>query len=141
MKRLEDIPKKTLFKVPDGYFDRLPGVIQARVAEKPAQSVWVKAGRYTLKYAVPAIVLGLVALTLWNGPSRQSTEEILAGIESEQLVAYLEETDINADDILMSLDLEQIEVDAIQEEAFEEIGLDDMDVEALSEEFDSIQQQ
>jgi hypothetical protein len=34
MKKLEDIPKKTIFEVPEGYFDKLPGVIQSRIAEQ-----------------------------------------------------------------------------------------------------------
>jgi len=138
MKKLEEIPKKTLFEVPEGYFDRLPGIIQVRVAEKPKQAAWVTTGRYTLKYALPAVMLILVSIVIW-GPSRQSTEDILAGIDSEQLVAYLEETDINTDDILSSLDLEQVEIDAIEEETFQEIGLDEVDMEEWTNEFDTIQ--
>ena len=32
MKKLEDIPKKEIFDVPDGYFEKLPGKIQARIS-------------------------------------------------------------------------------------------------------------
>ena len=34
MKKLEEIPKKEVFKVPEGYFENLPGIIQARVAQQ-----------------------------------------------------------------------------------------------------------
>ncbi|MBL7864426.1 MAG: hypothetical protein JNK10_06100 [Cyclobacteriaceae bacterium] len=139
MKRLEDIPKKTIYEVPDGYFDRLPGAIQARVAQQPKTSAWVS-GRYAIKYALPLLALVVVAVVFISGPSNQSAEEILAGIDSEQLVAYLEETDINADDLMTELDLDPEEIIAIEEGAFDEINLDDSDMESLTDEFETIQQ-
>lgn len=139
MKRLEDIPKKTIYEVPDGYFDRLPAAIQARVAQKPNASALVT-GRYVLKYALPLVALIAVSVVFLSGPSNQSAEEILAGIDSEQLVAYLEETDINADDLMTELDLDPEEVIAIEEGAFDEINLDDSDMESLTDEFETIQQ-
>jgi hypothetical protein len=53
MKKLEDISKKNIFEVPDGYFEKLPGIIQARVA-KPESTPWFVP---TLKFALPIVAV------------------------------------------------------------------------------------
>ncbi|MDZ4715684.1 MAG: hypothetical protein SH819_09465 [Cytophagales bacterium] len=135
MKRLEDIPKKTLFEVPEGYFEKLPGVIQARVAVREEQSVWSPFLSYGLKVALPIVVLVVAALFFWPNSAAKTPEQMLASIESEQLVAYLRETDLNADDFLDAVPLDQFEVDALQENAINEMNFNDMDLEALANEF------
>ena len=137
MKRLEDIPKKHLFEVPEGYFDRLPGLIQARVSKKEEQSAWQPYLGYGLKFALPTFAIGVVALFLWTGPTAQSAEEVLASINSEQLVAYLQETDLNADDFLDAVPLDQFEVEALQENAIQEMNFDGIDFDELAKEFDA----
>ena len=133
MKKLEDIPKKTLFEVPEGYFERLPGVIQARVAEKQPESAWRS---YAVKYALPSVAVIAVAVFFWSGPATGTAEELLAGIDSEQLVAYLAESELNADELLESIPLDQDEADRIEENALEEIELSDYDLDELENEFD-----
>ncbi len=134
MKKLEDIPKKTLFEVPDGYFDRLPGVIQARVTEKQPELAW---GSFALKFALPAVALVAVAVFFWNGPAALSSEELLAGIDSEQLVAYLGESELNSDDLLEFVPLDQEEASALEDNALNEIELTDLDLDELEQEFDT----
>ncbi len=134
MNKLEDIPKKTLFEVPEGYFDRLPGIIQARVAEKRPEVAW---GSFAVKFALPAVALVAAGLFFWSGPTAMSTEDMLAGIDSEQLVAYLGESELNADDLLESVPLDQDEASALEDDALNEIELSDIDLEELEQEFDS----
>lgn len=136
MKKLEDIPKKQLFEVPEGYFDHLPGLIQVRVSKQEEQSAWQPYLGYGLKFAIPTLAIGVVALFLWNGPTPQSAEEVLASINSEQLVAYLQETDLNADDFLDAVPLDQFEVEALQENAIKAMDFDDIDFDELAKEFD-----
>lgn len=136
MKKLEDIPKKQLFEVPEGYFDRLPGLIQARVSRQEKQSVGQPYLRYGLKYALPTFAIAVVTLFLWTGPTTQSAEEVLASISSEQLVAYLQETDLNADDFLDAVPLDQLEVEALQENVIQEMNFDDIDFDEFVKEFD-----
>ncbi len=131
MKKLEDIPKKDIFDVPDGYFDRLPGVIQARVAGTKRESSWLPTFTQGLKYALPVMVIGVVSFFFFSKPQEQSAEMTIASIESGQLVAYLEDSDISADDLLESIPLEQHEADAIEQNSME-IG--DSDLENLSNE-------
>lgn len=127
MKDLNDIPKKEIFEVPDGYFEHLPQVIQSRITkpkkqERPYLQVVV---RYAL-----AIVIAFVVLWLWFGPSKQQTaEELLAGVQAEELIQYLNETGVELDDIFSSLEIDEVEVDRIEEEVFglfpEETTLDE----------------
>ncbi len=137
MKRLEDIPKKTLFEVPEGYFDRLPGVIQARVASQQPESAWSGYGQMAVRFALPVVVIAAAAVFFLNNPEAASTEELLASIESEQLVAYLEETEVNTDDLLEFAPLEAEEVQALEEDAFGEYILEEIDLEELENEFDT----
>jgi hypothetical protein len=90
MKKLEDIPKKDLFKAPDGYFDKLPGIIQARVAKPEPKSIWVP----VLKFALPVLALVTVGVFWFSNPTVQNVETELAGINTEQLMAYLDNTEV-----------------------------------------------
>ena len=136
MKKLEDIPKKMLFEVPEGYFDKLPGVIQARVSEKRPESAWAGFGSFAVKFALPVIAVIAAGVFYLSSPVTVSAEELLAGIDSEQLVAYLQESDLNADDLLESIPLDLEEADAIEEDALDEMKLNDLDMEELANEFD-----
>ncbi|CAN5493826.1 hypothetical protein BH10BAC4_BH10BAC4_16780 [soil metagenome] len=133
MKKLEDIPKKDIFEVPDGYFDRLPGVIQARVAGTKRESVWLPYLTQSLKYALPVVVIGVVSFFYLSKPQEQSAEMMIASINSGQLVAYLEDSDISTDDLLENIPLNHDEADAIQQNSME-ISVGDADLEDLSNE-------
>ena len=135
MKNLENIPKKNVFEVPEGYFDRLPGIIQARVAQEKRESFWVFSFRYSVKYALPALAIVIIAFFFWSKPAGQSTDDLLASVDSASLVAYLEDSDISSDDLLESIPLQTDEADAIQENTMEEIQADDLDLKALGDEF------
>jgi hypothetical protein len=123
MKKLEDIPKKRVFDVPDGYFDDLPGIIQARVAKPvgetaPARPVFA----YALRYALPVFVLAAIGIFwLYQQPTTASPEDILASIETEDLVAYLQTTDFTTDELLDEVSLNDNDVEQIEAAAF---GLD-----------------
>jgi len=92
MKKLEDLSRDNIFKVPDGYFEQLPGIIQARVA-KPAPQPWFIP---VLKFAIP--VLFVAAMTVWFTSGNGTTiEDQLSKIQTEQLIAYLEESELSVD--------------------------------------------
>jgi hypothetical protein len=93
MKKLEDIPKKTVFKVPDGYFEQLPTVIQARMAEEAGRSPLAGVFSFSLKYALPAIAL-VVAGIVWFRPE-PSIEGQLGEIDADQIALYLDNTYAN----------------------------------------------
>ena len=134
MKNLENIPKKNVFEVPEGYFDSLPGIIQARITQEKPFSIRYRVV-YSLKYALPVLAIVLIAFFFWSKPAGQSTEDLLASVDSSSLVAYLEDSDISSDDLLESIPLQTEEVDAIQENSMDEIQANDLDLKTLRDEF------
>ena len=123
MKRLEDIPKKEIFTVPDGYFENLPSVIQARIANEIKIEEKNPAFGFALKYALPAVVI-LIALTLWFRMGTQpvknvNAESLLASIQTEDLVAYLNESDLTTDEVLESVEFNADDLDEIEESVYE----------------------
>ncbi|MBT1688065.1 hypothetical protein [Dawidia soli] len=128
--KLEDIPKKEIFTAPEGYFDTLPGVIQARVAKQtPAiRPVW----RYSLRYALPAVVL-FAAGILWYTRQASSPQDILEGIATEELMSYLEESEGLSTEELLDTDLlDTDDAQAIEQEVYH-LDLDDDVLDAIED--------
>ena len=134
MKKLEDIPKKDVFKVPEGYFENLPTIIQSRVAAKSKEKAFFPGFSLALRYALPVVVLGVVGY-FWLGPKaeQQSAESILSTIETEDLVAYLNETDLTTDELLESVQLDANDVDELEGEIYGEDLTDENFEEILDE--------
>lgn len=126
MKKLEDIPKNNPFTVPDGYFDKLPGVIQARIDAGKAKTA-VPYLRYAFQYAVPVVVL-VVAAVLYFRPQPQSAsyDDILASVSTEQLAVYLTDSDLTTDEIVDAGTLDEESAEAIEAEVFTDIDFDDI---------------
>jgi len=115
MKKLDDIPKENIFEVPEGYFDRLPLKIQARIEQSTATktNLRVPAWRLTFRYAVPVAVIILVAVYFLMPKQVKNTEDLLAEIASEHLIAYLHESDITESDLLEILKFDETDADSL----------------------------
>jgi hypothetical protein len=126
MKQLSDIPRKNIFEVPEGYFDRLPAIIQART--QPSASVRPRfSGNPVVRYAFYSllVVLSVAALYLWlQPPAHPSAESLLAEVEVEYLMEYLEESDISVDEVWQEFGVEEAE--AIENEVFESLWNDNI---------------
>ena len=118
MKKLEDIPKNSPFKVPEGYFDRLPGMIQARIAEKSDVKEAKPYFRYALQYALPVVVLAIVAVIYLVPPATQNVDTLLASVSTDELVAYLEDSEITTEELLEEMTLDNESVEAIESEVY-----------------------
>jgi hypothetical protein len=118
MKKLEDISKNHPFKVPEDYFDQLPGVIQSRVAEKSNVKEVKPYFRYALQYALPVVVLVVVAIIYLIPTNPKSVDSLLASVTTEELVAYLEQSEITTEELLESMDLNIENVEAIESEVY-----------------------
>ena len=125
MKKLEDIPKNHPFKVPEGYFDKLPGVIQARITEKGEVKEAKPYFRYALQYALPVIILAIVAVIYFIPKGDQSVDTMLASVSTEELVAYLESSEITTEELLEEMTLDTESVEAIESEVY--FNFDDME--------------
>ena len=139
MKKLDDIPKKSAFEAPEGYFDRLPGIIQARLTQtevdRNTESGWLVYLGYSLKYALPVVAIAAASFFYLNMPGDQSTEYLLASVDTGYLVAYLEDADVSTDDLLENVSLDHDEASAIHESTMDEIIVNDQDAEVLKNEF------
>lgn len=95
----EGLSKKLPFREPEeGYFDQLPQQIMARLPESAPRGRRSLVGK--LQWAVPAMLVVLVAVGYWFLPTGQTTEtDLLAGLTEEELVAYLDEA-LQAEDVL-----------------------------------------
>lgn len=126
MKRLEDIPKKNIFQVPDGYFEKLPGVIHARVA-KPEKAVWFVP---MLKYALPVLAVVVLGILWFSNPKGNSFDEQLASIQTEQLIAYLDDSDLNFDELTESVTWSETDLVELEETVFNSFDFagDELDV-------------
>src|SRR5258706_2946393 len=135
MKKLDDIPKKNIFEVPDGYFDRLPLKIQARV-ETTKQTHTLPVWNLALRYAMPIVIVGF-ALAYFLKPTTPETEEILASISNEHLVAYLQESDISESDLLEIANFNETDADSLSQHLNDTL-LGDFDPDSYREEFKSV---
>jgi hypothetical protein len=114
MKNLENIPKKNIYEVPEGYFDKLPGIIQARIATEAPEVRKNLFLTYSVRFALPALLIGVVAYLFWPNAQPSSAEELLAGIETPYLVDYLEEVSIGEDVMVENDDLTETDVAEIE---------------------------
>ncbi|MEQ8302765.1 MAG: hypothetical protein RIB47_05185 [Cyclobacteriaceae bacterium] len=117
MKKLDDIPKKSIYEVPEGYFDKLPGIIQSRIADE--KKVYERPAYFqlALKYALP--VLALIAVLFFvvrNDEVTGNPEEMLATISSEELAIYLQESDLTTDELLEEVDLNELDLEGLNME-------------------------
>ncbi|MDL5047107.1 hypothetical protein QQ054_13870 [Oscillatoria amoena NRMC-F 0135] len=127
MKKLDDIPKNGFFEPPDGYFDRLPGIIQARVAEVNPRQAERPYIRYALRYALPVVLFAAISIFLIRPKTTPGAEDMLASVSTTDLVSYLEETDVTVEQLLNAIEVNDDLVDAIEEEVYSLLPLDDLE--------------
>ncbi len=143
--KLDDIHKKNIYKVPDEYFDDLPGRIQKRISEKntPRESFsfnW----SLTTKIALPvAAMIAIILLVVLNPRENNSTnlsyEAMLENVSSESMISFLELEDITSDDIIHSIDVQQLDENFQDlEQSYIEIEeqIDDELLDAIINEYD-----
>jgi len=130
--KLEDINKKNIYSVPDKYFDQLPKRIQSRVnEEKPVN--WLSLNwslSYKLALPVAAVLLMVFYFGNFNNQSKVDAGALLAEVSTEDIIAYLDYTDITTDEIVEVIDINEIELELYKDspmiEEFDEIGEEEM---------------
>jgi hypothetical protein len=120
MKKLDDIPKKQNFEVPEGYFEKLPGIIQSRVTQQAKERRWVFDVRFALRFAVPVVILLAVGIFWYSRLHvEKSVENILASVQTEDLITYLSEGDFTTDELLEDAQLNSQDAIDIEESVYE----------------------
>jgi hypothetical protein len=100
MRKLEDIPRKAPFKVPDGYFDQFPTIIQARMAKDGGGARASHVLNFSLKFVLPLVAL-IAAGIFWLRPDPAPANP-LDDVDTGQIALYLSDVE--------HLDLEETEV-------------------------------
>ncbi len=123
MARLEDIPKKQFFTTPEDYFDDLPGKIQARISQKQSVQTQRPLVRYALRYALPLVVIA-ASILYYNLTREVNPESILASVETEDIILYLQESGMTTEEVLESVEFTSQELDALEDEVYDMHFLD-----------------
>lgn len=131
--KLDDIEKNTRpFEVPEGYFDDLPMKIQSRIETKKKTN-WVRTPTFRLALSAATMFLIVLGVVFFN----QSTtpEDMLADIPEEELLAYINMTELDEADILAAFQgsIESIE---FEDSAFDDLNLEDESLDDLLLEYD-----
>lgn len=137
--KLEDIKKKNIYAVPDKYFDQLPTRIQSRVNDKkPVLGVRLN-WKLALKVTVPVVAVVMILFYFGIATMKNSTlssEELLAQVSTDDLIAYLETTDITADEIIEEVDFTNIDLDFYENgPIMQDIELNNEEIDALLDEY------
>ena len=116
MGKLEQIPKKQVFKIPEDYFDKLPLKIQLRIDGMKAETQRHPI-RYALQYGLPLIFIAAI-LFFYTHPE-PDVASILATVETEDLINYLQYSELTTEDLLDNVDFNSADLEAIESEVYD----------------------
>ncbi len=143
--KLESISKKNAFSVPDGYFDKLPTVIQTKAIDSTTPRLRAIKSTFStvgaLRLAIPSLLILMVAgyfgYKYQNSPERLDSkiELMLADISTEEMVNYLDATDLSSDDLL---ELVSFEGEQIDDFSYKLNNISDEEFELIMNEFEDI---
>lgn len=100
--KLDELPKKNIYEVPPGYFEKLPGILMTRVQEKNRERnpFWTLVTQtYWLRIALAglALLIGIFFIFLVNtdkpGQHSQNQEELMAAVSKKEAMDYLLNTE------------------------------------------------
>lgn len=134
MKKLEDIPRKNLFEVPEGYFEKLPLRIQERVSAPVPRFSWASIA--VLKYALPLVAILVVGI-FWIAQRPSATiEEQLSTIQEDQLVAYLNDSDLTTEELTNAVAWSEEDINELEGKVYEAFDSTENALEELAHELD-----
>lgn len=137
MKKLEDIPKKNIFEVPDGYFEKLPGVVQSRVAAqaKGKATQWV----FALRYAIPILIFAGIGIFWFNNIPAYQYNELEAELEAlqpDQLSIYLNDTDLSTEELVETVTWSNDDLQELEENVYSTLDVTSQELEEVLKEYD-----
>ena len=111
--KLDDIEKKSAFKVPEGYFEDLPMRIQKRVESESPQRSTFRLPSWS--FAMAASVLLVISFVFIFNTSDQNANELLAEVPEADLIAYLDQVDVDIYDLASTFtgDSESLQFDEL----------------------------
>lgn len=131
--KLNDIDKKQPFKTPEGYFEDLPLKIQTRIQKKEKHT---SVRLPSWKFALAASILVLVVTYFIADQKPLSAEMMLAEVSQDELIAYLDNMDINLEDITTTFQETSNELEFEEMNGLEELDMNEGDLDDLLLEYD-----
>lgn len=137
---LYNLPKTSPFTTPEHYFDNLPTQIQSKATSESKTTLGV-ASWTRLAWTAPAfiVLLAIGYIMVFNDTDITRTpDELLAEVGTEELVAYLEKSELSTEELLLQLDLVSLEddFDELNSDLLDEVELSDDDLEILFNEYE-----
>jgi hypothetical protein len=137
MKKLENIPKKNIFEVPEGYFEKLPGIVQSRVAaqSKSKATQWV----FALRYALPILILACIGIFWFNNSTSYQYNELEAELESlqpGQLSIYLNDTDLSTEELVETVAWSEDDLQELEENVYSTLEVTSQELDNVLDEYD-----
>jgi len=143
--KINELKKGNIFKVPNGYFEELPSLVQARVLEHAgSKQGWLSLPSVRwAAVATPALAV-IMYFVIFKGPVEPTPvniDDLLAQVETNDLIACLEDSDLTDAELISGLALESFEIDEITDELyFEDIDIIDLESIDLLEDIDISQE-
>ena len=141
MKKLDDIPKKNIFEVPEGYFERLPGIIQTRTSASSPSPVGIPSWSRALRYAIPVVLL-IGAGIFWyqnnSLSSRVNVQAELGTIQSDQLAAYLDDHELTTEDLVETVTWSSDDLNDLENAVYSGLDVPHRQLEEILDEYDEL---
>ena len=141
MKKLDDIPKKNIFEVPEGYFERLPGIIQTRTSASSPSPVGIPSWSRALRYAIPVVLL-IGAGIFWyqnnSLSSRVNVQAELGTIQSDQLAAYLDDHELTTEDLVETVTWSSDDLNDLENAVYSTLDVTHHQLEEILDEYDEL---
>jgi hypothetical protein len=132
--KLEDLPKRADFKVPDGYFEGLPTRIQSRINAGKARR-WEFSPRFALRYALPLVALVAIGV-VWYQQSNNSIMEKLEQFDEAQLTYFIEDPDLTSEELAEVYVWSSADLEALEEEVYTALDASGNELDIVIEELD-----
>ncbi len=128
--------KEAPFTVPDRYFDELPLKIQQQIqTESKVRTLALPQTRWA--WIPAAIVIAIAGYLIWPQTNPTSnTDDLIAQVETEDLIAYLEMSDLSTEEIIETIDFENIEIENNEPNMLDELKLTDDELEDIFLEYE-----
>lgn len=120
--KLEELPKEVPFSTPDNYFEALPQQVQNRLPQQAAPwwqvlLGWWQQPAYRFSSVAAVLVLAAGLWWLWPGASNTSggnnTQELLAQVSQEEMLSYLEASNVSVEEVVNTFDLDTEGLEAV----------------------------
>ena len=96
--KLDDLEKKQVFSVPEGYFEELPGQVSHKLTQTQRRPLWIMLPFFRYGAAIASICLIILIgyfKTTSPGSELVQPEAILAQVSGQEIVLYLQQNEIS----------------------------------------------